>query len=815
MSTAVQQQPLQPNTLDSTTQKIKIDPKPSTTSASTPNKKNVKKQAASSQASANPKANQSSPFKGCVPIAAKPNTNQVPLALILAKPPGHKTLPQPQKTQQKQQTKQITQPSQQLAPNTQQQQQQPRIIFNGNLQSILAAVGSNPNKPQHVPAPIQPNPQNMQQLQQFYQFQQQPACMQQKTTNPMPPAAPSKPLNTSLNTSGGNTSITDPSTANQPAVFTATTTADGQVILQSIPNAHQQHNSNMQHQLMQQNILNLLQQQQQHKPAQQQHPYFFNQNQLNQLIQPQPQQQQQPFLNTNPQHFPNHIFTQPVAASTPTPQDPPATSTTNNENALLRQRLLHEEQRQQQLQQQLEQKKFKPNTSQHDLSLNESNNINIKPKKELNQSMNNDKIDDNTDSHLNSSDPIDKRRGRPRLYVKNPVTGKSIKGKRLDGSTVTKPKSAKKSKLTLPESSKQLLIKSLNKNTLPSNSNGLFPSPSTSVSSSNSVKETQEALQTDTSSNVSSDESESSETAVSDAEMPSAAEKPGNTPEKITTQQKVLTHVIEGFMIKESSKPFEPEASVPETKTPFKCIECNSEQRQNHDGAAEICSQACAKRAARRKLKNKSKKSPEKTSIDPTATTENTLEDTTNNLSTCMKSKCKSHHKHRHRHHHPSSSSSSSTSRDKLKKRMKLLNGQSKHQKAQSQSIDPPIHEFSTVSITQQAVTAPKMTFQPVAATQHHNTFNSSALSQSYSSSADIQLPQGDPTEWNCEQVFDFVQCVAGANVAQVFKAQEVDGSALALIRDDHLVNTMQIKLGPALKIMSKFNELKTKFVSL
>ena len=74
------------------------------------------------------------------------------------------------------------------------------------------------------------------------------------------------------------------------------------------------------------------------------------------------------------------------------------------------------------------------------------------------------------------------------------------------------------------------------------------------------------------------------------------------------------------------------------------------------------------------------------------------------------------------------------------------------------------------------------------------------------------EYPSGDPTEWNCEQVFDFVKQVAGANVAQMFMSEEVDGSALSLIRDDHLVNTMQIKLGPALKIMSKFNELKQKF---
>jgi hypothetical protein len=87
-----------------------------------------------------------------------------------------------------------------------------------------------------------------------------------------------------------------------------------------------------------------------------------------------------------------------------------------------------------------------------------------------------------------------------------------------------------------------------------------------------------------------------------------------------------------------------------------------------------------------------------------------------------------------------------------------------------------------------------------------------SSSSSSSTTTAASEYPSGDPTEWNCEQVFEFVKQVAGANVAQMFMSEEVDGSALSLIRDDHLVNTMQIKLGPALKIMSKFNELKQKF---
>ena len=75
-----------------------------------------------------------------------------------------------------------------------------------------------------------------------------------------------------------------------------------------------------------------------------------------------------------------------------------------------------------------------------------------------------------------------------------------------------------------------------------------------------------------------------------------------------------------------------------------------------------------------------------------------------------------------------------------------------------------------------------------------------------------LEIPVGNPIDWNCDQVYGFVKAIAGPNVAHTFKLQEVDGSALTLIKDDHLVNTMQIKLGPALKILNKFNEIRAKF---
>jgi hypothetical protein len=122
-------------------------------------------------------------------------------------------------------------------------------------------------------------------------------------------------------------------------------------------------------------------------------------------------------------------------------------------------------------------------------------------------------------------------------------------------------------------------------------------------------------------------------------------------------------------------------------------------------------------------------------------------------------------------------------------------------------TISLPTSAALVSSHSQQSLTMP--TLSPF-------TINSSPsnVNNSSPSSMDQQLPMGDPAEWNCEEVYHFVKCVAGIQVAQLFKMQEVDGSALTLIRDDHLVNTMQIKLGPALKIMSKFNELKSKYNS-
>lgn len=67
-----------------------------------------------------------------------------------------------------------------------------------------------------------------------------------------------------------------------------------------------------------------------------------------------------------------------------------------------------------------------------------------------------------------------------------------------------------------------------------------------------------------------------------------------------------------------------------------------------------------------------------------------------------------------------------------------------------------------------------------------------------------------DPGLWNVEQVYDFIYSLPGCvDIAEEFRSQEIDGQALLLLKEDHLMGTMNIKLGPALKIFAQIRQLK------
>ena len=64
--------------------------------------------------------------------------------------------------------------------------------------------------------------------------------------------------------------------------------------------------------------------------------------------------------------------------------------------------------------------------------------------------------------------------------------------------------------------------------------------------------------------------------------------------------------------------------------------------------------------------------------------------------------------------------------------------------------------------------------------------------------------------QWDIEEVCKFVSSVTGCSeYCDVFREQEIDGQALILLTEEHLSNKMGLKLGPALKLKSKIDELR------
>ncbi|CAH2035164.1 unnamed protein product, partial [Iphiclides podalirius] len=74
--------------------------------------------------------------------------------------------------------------------------------------------------------------------------------------------------------------------------------------------------------------------------------------------------------------------------------------------------------------------------------------------------------------------------------------------------------------------------------------------------------------------------------------------------------------------------------------------------------------------------------------------------------------------------------------------------------------------------------------------------------------SAQPKIPNAN--KWSVAEVCDFIRNIPGcAGYADEFLMQEVDGEALLLIRPEHLVMALSMKLGPALKIVACIDSLR------
>lgn len=58
--------------------------------------------------------------------------------------------------------------------------------------------------------------------------------------------------------------------------------------------------------------------------------------------------------------------------------------------------------------------------------------------------------------------------------------------------------------------------------------------------------------------------------------------------------------------------------------------------------------------------------------------------------------------------------------------------------------------------------------------------------------------------------VCEFIRALPGCcDYAEDFAIQEIDGQALMLLKEDHLMSAMAMKLGPALKICAKIDTMR------
>ncbi|XP_050424533.1 polyhomeotic-like protein 2 isoform X2 [Adelges cooleyi] len=73
------------------------------------------------------------------------------------------------------------------------------------------------------------------------------------------------------------------------------------------------------------------------------------------------------------------------------------------------------------------------------------------------------------------------------------------------------------------------------------------------------------------------------------------------------------------------------------------------------------------------------------------------------------------------------------------------------------------------------------------------------------------ELSSINPLTWTVKDVRKFIgQLTESEEIAADFESHEIDGQALMLLKEDHLIRDMSMKLGPALKIFAKLDSMRS-----
>uniref|UniRef100_A0A8C4DAN8 Polyhomeotic-like protein 1 n=1 Tax=Dicentrarchus labrax TaxID=13489 RepID=A0A8C4DAN8_DICLA len=248
----------------------------------------------------------------------------------------------------------------------------------------------------------------------------------------------------------------------------------------------------------------------------------------------------------------------------------------------------------------------------------------------------------------------------------------------------------------------------------------------------------------------------------------------------------VLTHLIEGFVIQEGAEPFP--VSLERTSifilssSVLKCEYCGSlAPASQFRGSKRFCSNTCAKRY------NVSCSQHFKTSrgrsgaglAPPPAPSESAA-----------------------RRRGPTRRSSSNNTCNKISNRHLAVKCHSESSRSEDVSSDGEGEEDDSPSLSPSS---------------SHSCSRAGHSAPPSDSSAPGSLPleganflSATPAQWSVEEVCRFISSLQGCEeLAAQFLSQEIDGQALLLLREDHLISTMNIKLGPALKICASINTLR------
>lgn len=78
------------------------------------------------------------------------------------------------------------------------------------------------------------------------------------------------------------------------------------------------------------------------------------------------------------------------------------------------------------------------------------------------------------------------------------------------------------------------------------------------------------------------------------------------------------------------------------------------------------------------------------------------------------------------------------------------------------------------------------------------------------------EAPNGEkfgkvPRLWNVHEVFEFINSISGcAAYAEEFRAQEIDGEALLILKEESFAKIKNMKLGPAAKICMRLDQMQS-----